>query len=270
MEFNLSEVWKAELEILDAIDGFCKRNNLRYSIAYGTMLGAVRHKGFIPWDDDIDIIMPRADYEVLLKAWDVKGFVLQNKYTNSDFTQNFTKIRKNNTTYIQYEWEKDKKYHKGFFVDIFPGDKVPTGRIQRKIQFVACAINLLCSRGFSSGSSGVVGLVEKAMLSLPYNMQKKLYVISEDIISYWNNHKGCGYVFPNTIEWAKKLYPVEIFSDMGYEVFCGKNYMCVGNPKLILSMDYGDDYMSLPPVEKRVLPHHPLVVSFDYNYEDLV
>lgn len=117
------QIWATEQEILDVIHQVCTEYGLRYSLAYGTLIGAVRHKGFIPWDDDIDLIMPREDYEKLLAIWNEaapKGYILQNTRTDPDFTQNFTKIRKDHTTFLQDESEREKHYHKGIFVDIFP------------------------------------------------------------------------------------------------------------------------------------------------------
>lgn len=117
------QIWATEQEILDVIHQVCTEHGLRYSLAYGTLIGAVRHKGFIPWDDDIDIMMPREDYEKLIAVWDQaapKGYILQNTRTYPDFTQNFTKIRKDHTTFLQDEAERTKHYHKGIFVDISP------------------------------------------------------------------------------------------------------------------------------------------------------
>lgn len=85
------QIWATEQEILDVIHQVCTEYGLRYSLAYGTLIGAVRHKGFIPWDDDIDLIMPREDYEKLLAIWNEaapKGYILQNTRTDPDFTQN--------------------------------------------------------------------------------------------------------------------------------------------------------------------------------------
>ena len=90
------QIWATEQEILDVIHQICTEHGLRYSLAYGSLIGAMRHKGFIPWDDDIDIMMPREDYEKLLVIWNQsapKGYILQNTRTDSDFTQNFMKIR---------------------------------------------------------------------------------------------------------------------------------------------------------------------------------
>ena len=84
------QIWTTEQEILDVIHQVCTEYGLRYSLAYGTLIGAVRHKGFIPWDDDIDLIMPREDYEKLLTIWNEaapKGYILQNTRTDPDFTK---------------------------------------------------------------------------------------------------------------------------------------------------------------------------------------
>ena len=145
-KYDVSYVWETELDILDAIDRICRRNNLKYSLAYGTLLGAVRHGGFIPWDDDIDIIMPREDYNIFLNAWEKEHpdeYILQNKYTEKNFTQNFSKIRKYHSTFLHSYEEAKKGYHTGIFVDVFPGDKIPTSALARKIQFANIAINLL-------------------------------------------------------------------------------------------------------------------------------
>lgn len=91
----MKKVWKEEQDILDVIHKICVDNNLKYSLAYGTLLGAVRHGGFIPWDDDLDICMPREDYEKLISLWkDTDKYLLQNHNTNLNFAQSFTKIRK--------------------------------------------------------------------------------------------------------------------------------------------------------------------------------
>ena len=169
-EISAPQAKRILVEILQEFHQFCHRENLRYSLYAGSLTGASRHQGFIPWDDDIDIMMPREDYEKLLADWDQsapKGYVLQNTRTDSEFTQNFTKIRKDHTAFLQDEVERTKHYHKGIFVDIFPGDRVPSGKIGRKIQYIACAVNLLYSRGHTSGSGGMIGKVERFLLKVP-------------------------------------------------------------------------------------------------------
>lgn len=271
VENQIQQVWATEQEILDVIHKVCTENGLRYSLAYGTLIGAVRHKGFIPWDDDIDIMMPREDYEKLLAIWDQaapKGYILQNVRTDPDFTQSFTKIRKDHTTFLQFEFEREKQYHKGIFVDIFPGDRVAPSKLERKLQYIACAVNLLYNRGHASGSEGIVGAVEKFLLKAPKEKYSKRREAAEKWIRRWNGNTSALYVFPSTIECCRRYYPADLFENMRTIEFCGKTYQCVSDPDAILRIDYGD-YMQLPPEEERVWKHHPIVIDFEQNYEEL-
>lgn len=268
---DIKEIWRAEQEILDVIHGVCQEHNLKYSLVFGTLLGAVRHGGFIPWDDDIDIIMPREDYERLILIWEdaaPKGYLLQNKRTDPDFTQNFTKIRKDNTTFIQDEFEKSKNYHTGIFVDIFPADRVAPEGLRRKVQYVASAFNLLCSRGYCSGTKGIVGLVEKIVLSLPEKCLLSIYNATEKYIAKWNGSCENLWYSPNTITVSKRYFSADLFEEMSVIAFNGKEYCCVKNTDAFLKSIYGD-YMKLPPVEERVWKHHPLLIDFEHNFSDL-
>lgn len=271
LQSQIQQVWETEQEILDVIHQVCIENHLRYSLAYGTLIGAVRHQGFIPWDDDIDIIMPREDYERLLLIWNQvapTGYVLQNVRTDPDFTQSFTKIRKDHTTFLQDEFEWEKHYHKGVFVDIFPGDRVAPGTLRRKLQYVAAAVSLLYNRGHASGSGGFIGKVEQVLLKTPKEKYAKRREKAEKWIRRWNDNPALPYFFPSTIEDCQKFYPAELFEKMETIEFCGKSYRCVSNPDAILRLVYGD-YMQLPPEEERVWKHHPILIDFEHNYEEL-
>ena len=268
---ELERLKKTEMEVLAAFIEICEKHDLPYFVNGGTAIGAVRHQGFIPWDDDIDLMMPREDYEKLLVIWNQsapKGYILQNTRTDSDFTQNFTKIRKDHTTFLQDEAERTKHYHKGIFVDIFPGDRVPSGKIGRKIQYIACAVNLLYSRGHTSGSGGTIGKVERALLKAP----KEKYAVrrerAEKRIRSWNGDESLQYVFPSTIGSSRKYYPANLFENVKTIEFNGKQYMCVADADSTLRVEYGD-YMQLPPEEERVWKHHPLLIDFEHNYEEL-
>lgn len=265
------QIWAAEQEILDVIHQVCTEHGLRYSLAYGTLIGAVRHKGFIPWDDDIDIMMPREDYEKLIAVWDQsapKGYILQNTRTDSDFTQNFTKIRKDHTAFLQDEAERTKHYHKGIFVDIFPGDRVAPGKLGKNVQYIACAINLLYSRGHTSGSGGLIGKAESILLKAPKKKYATRRERAEKSIRRWNGNATLQYVFPSTIAWSRQYYPANLFENMRTIEFSGKQYMCISDYDSILRLDYGD-YMQFPPEEERVWKHHPILIDFEHNYEEL-
>ena len=271
MKSEIEQLWVTEQEILDVIDRICAENGLRYSLAYGTLIGAMRHKGFIPWDDDIDIMMPRKDYEKLLAIWDSvapKEYILQNARTNPDFTQSFSKVRKNHTTFLQDESERIKTYHKGIFVDIFPGDRVAPRGLARKRQYAACVLNLLYTRGHTSGSGGLVGMVERILLNISEEKRIKRRVATEKKICKWDGNENYEFIFPSTLAWCKKYYPADLFENLKKIEFNGKKYSCFADPDSILRIDYGD-YMQLPPENERVWKHHPIVIDFERNYEEL-
>lgn len=268
---QITQVWAVEQEILDVIHKVCTEHNLRYTLAYGTLIGAVRHGGFIPWDDDIDLMMPREDYEKFLSVWAEsapEGYILQNIRTDPDYTNTFTKIRKNHTTFLQDESEREKKFHKGIFVDIFPGDRVAPGKIGNTLQYIACAVNLLYTRGYTSGSTGVIGLTEKILLALPAGIRPGVRNKAENFIRRWNHREDLKYFFPCTITAARRYYAANTFCNMGQIRYCGKTYSCVGDPDAHLRVEYGD-YMQLPPEEERVWKHHPIIIDLHRNYEEL-
>lgn len=123
---TMKKVWKVELEILTMFDEFCNEHGLHYIIDYGTLLGAVRHKGFIPWDDDIDVVMLRDDYEKLksiANEYLTSPYFYQNMH-NDQMLFGFAKIRNSNTSAIEFT-HIGKDFNQGIFIDIFPLDSVP-------------------------------------------------------------------------------------------------------------------------------------------------
>ena len=271
IEEQIFEVWKYEQEILDVIHQVCKKHDLKYSLAYGTLIGAVRHGGFIPWDDDIDLIMPRQDYEKLREIWQQEApenYILQDSRINPDFTQNFLKIRKDHTTFLQSEEERTRLYHKGIFVDIFPGDRVAPGKLSRMLQFAACAVNLLYTRGFTSKSGGIIEMIERILLYVPCKYYPRIREAMNKFIQSWNGNETYQYVFPSTIVASRRYYPADIFENMTEIEFCGRQYSCVKDIDTVLRTDYGD-YMQLPPESERVWKHHPIIIDFEHNYEEL-
>ena len=135
---QLEEIKGKELYILKEFDRICQENGLKYSLIYGTLLGAVRHGGFIPWDDDVDVCMLREDYEKFCKIAPKRlpeDLFYQSHETEREYFQLFDKIRLNNTIF------KEKYYaqyhiHHGIYIDIFPCDKIPQNMFKRKLQLI--------------------------------------------------------------------------------------------------------------------------------------
>lgn len=125
---KMKKVWAVQMELLVYFDNLCRQHNLRYFVDYGTLLGAVRHKGFIPWDDDIDVVMFRDEYEKLkMIAQDTVSspFFFQNSYTDLMIWA-FSKLRDSRTSAIEFP-NFPAEFHQGIFIDIFPLDDAPDG-----------------------------------------------------------------------------------------------------------------------------------------------
>lgn len=270
MDLIQKRLWDTEQEILDVIHEVCEKHNLRYSLAWGTLIGAIRHQGFIPWDDDVDIMMPREDYHKLMELWPSLGlsdYIMEDYHTDNGYVNNFAKVRKNHTTFLQDEAERERGHHKGVFVDIFPGDRRAPGKVSGIIQYIACAINLLYSRGYTSGSAGMIGKVERILLKTNRKNYFKRKLKAEKWMTRWN---ACNteYVFPCTIECCKWYFPSDLFEELIDVPFNGKQYKSVKKYDEFLRISYGN-YMEFPPEEERVWKHHPIIVDFEHNYEEL-
>ncbi len=266
------ELWRVEQEILDVIDKVCVENGLRYSLAYGTLLGAVRHGGFIPWDDDVDVMMPREDYEKLIDIWSSaapKGYLLETEKMYDDFVNTFLKIRKEHTTFLQYESERKARHHKGIFVDIFPADRRAPSSFSRMIQYAAFAVNLLFNRGHGSGTGGLIGVAEKVLLRLvPRSAYRRVSDRAGVFSRRWNGNDNAQLIFPCTIRDCRRYYPADMFDHLELIPFNGKMYCAFRDREVFLTTRYGN-YMELPPEEERVWKHHPILVDFTHDYEEL-
>lgn len=269
MDEKLKELQKVQIEILTLIDQICNENNLRYSLYAGTLLGAVRHEGFIPWDDDLDVCMPREDYDRFIEIWNKnpqEGYLLQNKENTPRFTQSFSKIRKDHTTFLQYEFERDA-YHTGIFVDIFPIDYIPNSKIKRTIFKGYCIVYQLLTREFiPKKANKVVQLVSTTILGCVRgkkrdDLRRKLY----KKITRYKTCKGYNMVATETIEMLNILYPSGLFDNMSKLKFENNEYSCFAEARKYLKLTYGN-YMQLPPVEERVWKHHPIILDFEKNY----
>ena len=146
----LRKLQLTELEILIELDRVCRKHNLRYYIVGGTLIGAVRHKGFIPWDDDIDVSMPRKDFDKLCKiAKDEFGtdYFLQTHKTDKKCYFHYAKLKKEGTYFGEDKFEHTA-LHKGIFMDIFPLDYIPKNKALQKVIFrgFSCLTGFICSK----------------------------------------------------------------------------------------------------------------------------
>ena len=149
---------KLLLEMLKDLDAVCRRHGIPYQLFSGTALGAVRHQGFIPWDDDLDIVMLRRDYERFFTEasgdFDEKLYFVQREFTEH-WPMQFSKLRRNGTTCMEKYHPKDPKMHQGVYIDIFPCDNLSDFRLMRGVQFLASKVVIakaLYARGYETDS----------------------------------------------------------------------------------------------------------------------
>ena len=271
MSEQLIELQKTQIEILKVIDGICAAHGLRYSLYAGTLLGAVRHGGFIPWDDDLDICMPREDYDRLLALWDrvaPQGYLLQNKENSPRFTQSFTKIRKDHTTFLQDEREIGA-YHTGIFVDIFPVDRIPNGKLRRMLFYWHGMQYQLYTREFVPPKAGrLTRLVSAVLLKMtpaerrPAKRQRLLKKLTA-----YNGDRSLHTVTIETVECMWRHHEPDMLDHYVELPFGDTTFPCLAGWDQHLRVLY-DDYRKLPPEEERVWKHHPICIDFEKNYEE--
>ena len=247
---------RIQLEILDAIDRFCREKELRYSLIYGTLIGAVRHQGFIPWDDDIDLMMPRPDYDRFRKEFKADGFYLTDLAERYDCVETFLKVCKEGTVMVDKHFGRELW---GVNVDIFPVDGAPENlaehyaaldRLWDKVLQI-CPYYKTVKKGrfplmlkyaakrlvyFYPGSfKGLKKKVVEGQKSIPYETSRIVGV-------YYGGIKTRSFM-------EKRIY--DNFSALPFE---GNPYPALLYYDEYLTQVYGD-YMQLPPEEQRITNH---------------
>ncbi len=138
---ELRAVQKIQLEMLCEVDRICRKKKIQYNIIAGTLLGAVRHEGFIHWDDDADVAFLRPEYERFKKACetelDTKRFLFQDGSVTKGYRWGYGKLRRKNTLFLR-KYQEGMRYHQGIFIDIFPLDSIPAGKLARKLYNIHC------------------------------------------------------------------------------------------------------------------------------------
>lgn len=261
----LKSIREVQIEIVQEIERICKLENLNYMLMFGTLLGAVRHQGFIPWDDDLDLAMMRKDYDLFAAAFEKHAddkYVLQNVECDPYYAFFFMKVLRKDSTMIE-EGYQDERRMNGIFVDIFPMDNAPTNRMAQVIQSKATVFFtslLLYQVGRMDTNQGnvLVRLVKKFKLGLAKIMSRKSIInISNSIMKLVKQESQCLMNFADLF-----TYKREQLLDLKPILFEGHLFQAPASTHDVLTSVYGD-YMQLPPLDQQVSPHKVIKVVID-------
>lgn len=256
---TLRKLQLIELEMLIEVDRICRKHGIGYNIIGGTLLGAVRHGGFIPWDDDADVAMLRADYVLFKKLCktelDSQRFYFQDASETEGYRWSYGKIRRKGTLFLR-EYQEHMPYEQGVFIDVFPVDGVPDSSIFRKLNEVQC----FCIRKLLWSEVGKIA-DKNVYKRWCYGMMSK--IPREAILTYYKkqvkrrNRKRTKWVRIALMPLPNKhgSYLREWYEESSDYQFEGFTFRGIKNKQDFLTYEFGN-YMKLPPVEKRKV--HPV------------
>lgn len=260
-----AEAKKIQLEILIELDRVCRENNIKYALYFGTLLGAVRHKGFIPWDDDIDVVMTREEYDKFCEIPKSKlgeSYFFQNYETDPNFFRSFGRLRKNDTLYVQRHYQHLDIHH-GIFIDIFPLDSVRSTQRRERFRYQYIyrlrRLNIIKHFGVSKDSNLVKKLLQKVIDIILPQKQFNRYITNQITKRNQDDLEYLGHLtdminidnFDKYRVLKKDLYDLIELEFEGQYFYAPRNY------DEILTRLYGE-YMQYPDQKDRV-PHHQVV-----------
>jgi len=255
-KLTVDEMKNIQLEILKSFVAYCENNKLDYFLAAGTAIGAVRHQGFIPWDDDIDVMMPRSSYDEFLKNYLNDQYEVFDCWRREDYYYPFAKLV-DKSTLLKEKTSVPTAF--GVYIDIFPIDIIPDTKAAIKIlKFKRNYIDLKITSMVAINKERSVW--KKVILKTAHFLFRKCSLIDcvremdslyRRYINISSEYRYCiAFFFSNRIP-----MPKEVYSDYEYCMF--ENIKCripIGNDVLLKSI-YGD-YMKLPPIEQRINKHN--------------
>lgn len=253
---QIEKLHKVGLEMLIEFDRICRKENIKYSIESGTLLGAVRDGRFIPWDDDVDVSMTRTEYNKFFAACDKyldkSRFFLDCHETDPEYIFGYSKLRRLGTVFRQIGHETLTQRNE-IFMDIIILDNIPDHRISRIIHSKICNIikTILNAQLNIKSNNPIVRLRSKLMMLIPRNAVFSILHSFERI----NNRKDTElcrvYTYTPASGWGVPTKCYKKYRDIKFE---NHKFMCFDDYDSYLKYAYGNRYMELPPVEKRK-PH---------------
>lgn len=261
---TLQEQQHALFLILCEFDRVCKLLKIPYFLFAGTLLGAVRHRGFVPWDDDIDVVMTRENYEKFLsEAPDAlrPEFFLQGEYSEH-WPMFFSKLRLNGTTCLEKFHPKDPKAHSGLFIDIFPCDNAFSREFGRKLQFLCSKV--IIAKGLDRRGYETTSMKKKLFMRicriLPRGLFTRVVRGPRSQGAYLHTFFGAA------SKYSKNVYPSSCFQAVEMLPFESGVFPVPQEYDRLLTIIYGD-YKTLPTEEERKCKQHAVLVDLTKSYE---
>ena len=271
---ELREIQGIELDILEKVTNILDANGLKWYLIGGSCLGAVRHNGFIPWDDDIDIGLFRDDYNKarkVLKKYLPDDYLFCDRTTESEYPYNFAKVRKRNTAYVQ-DGYSHLNIHLGIYIDIFPFDFAPDNKSSLKKQMLKLKIlrymNDLSFMSYKKNNH-LRPFWEIPIIALAHLFinKKMVYIAIENTIQKFNMTASKKYVCNYLGFWGdREVANFKWFQKVRSVQFENKRCNIPFEYDKYLRKVYGD-YMRLPPIEQRVPKHDAIFISLDKEYK---
>ena len=274
MDYDSNAVKQKCLEILLEVDRICKENEIQYFIYSGTLLGAVRHDGFIPWDDDIDLVMFRTEYEKFIKICQTKldsdRFELQTIYTDPYASNPWIKVHNKNTAFVS--GVRRDGAMEGINIDIFPIDNAPDsdfvrkwrGRIINKLHF----IYQYRFQYHSKQASLKMRVFQTIISFIPPWDEMKYKELHEKYIQKYNRKQTKHVVYMSNRNYATKVTDRANLKDTIEMSFEGHVFPAPAGWREILAGLYGKNYMEYPPVEQRVSQHGCTVFDTEHSWRE--
>lgn len=266
---NIRAVQYKILEIMKYVDELCRANDITYYIMGGTALGAVRHGGFIPWDDDLDIFMTPDQYEKFKLVFESENhslFVLQEWKTTPDYLQS-AKVRMNGTAFIEHSIRDRKDLHQGIYVDIMILHKCPENKLIQRILYLECKYVTLL--GLSQRDWQPKNKIQSLALSVLRIMPNKILSRSSYRNIYRFDQRNlthyCYFYWITPAKFHQGLFEAELFENPIDILFEDTTLLCSKDVKTYLTCRYGD-YMKLPSEASRKAAVHAEIYDTERDY----
>lgn len=268
---DLRHLQMLQLKLACEVRRICEKNNIQYFLEAGSCLGAVRHNGFIPWDDDLDMGMVRAEYDRFVEACKTdlsEEYFLQTNDTDKHFGYVFAKLRLKDTHFTE-KIAGESGSIDGIYIDIFPYDKVPDDeklrqRLGYKVRYYSLLLRIRCKYKpwiYHGGAREWLKYAPFRFLAVFYSREKLVARINA-IMTKYNGTDAKRMTLCDNLSYNKTVYDADNILNLEKHMFEGEEFYIPADYKRYLTATYGPDYMTPPPVDKRNSTHKIMTVDF--------